>query len=78
MWPGSGTRWPGVRSRRSEGVALLRGAVAAGEIDGDIDVDIAADLLYGALFFRLLLGHAPVDAKLADAALERVIGGPRR
>lgn len=51
-----------VLARREEGRALLHEAVADGELRDDLDVDVALDLIYGPLFFRLLLGHAPLDA----------------
>lgn len=66
-----------VMARRAEGIVLLQEAVAAGQIRGRIDVNVAADLLYGAVFFRLLMGHAPLDQKFAEAALESVIRGVR-
>jgi hypothetical protein len=28
----------------------------------DVDIDLAVDLIYGPLYERLLLGHAPLDA----------------
>ena len=51
-----------VLARREEGRVLLREAVADGELRDDLDIDVALDLIYGPLFFRLLLGHAPLDA----------------
>ena len=51
-----------VLARREEGRVLLREAVAGGELRDDLDIDVALDLIYGPLFFRLLLGHAPLDA----------------
>jgi AcrR family transcriptional regulator len=51
-----------VLARRAEGRALLERARAEGDIRGDVDLEVALDLLYGPLFFRLLLGHAALDA----------------
>lgn len=51
-----------VLARREEGRVLLAEAVADGELRDDLDIDVALDLIYGPLFFRLLLGHAPLDA----------------
>jgi AcrR family transcriptional regulator len=64
-----------VLARRAEGRELLREAIAAGELRRDTDVDVALDLLYGAIFFRLLLGHAPLDARFADKAIEQTFRG---
>jgi AcrR family transcriptional regulator len=41
----------------------LERAVAAGVFSPDMDMDIAIDLMYGPLYERLLLGHAPMDDK---------------
>ena len=64
-----------VLARRAEGRELLRQAIVAGELRRDVDLDVALDLLYGAMFFRLLLGHAPLDARFADQALEQTFRG---
>jgi hypothetical protein len=41
----------------------------------DIALDVAADQIYGALFFRLLLGHAPVDAGFVRTLLAQALHG---
>jgi AcrR family transcriptional regulator len=64
-----------VLARRAEGRELLQQAIAAGELRRDVDLDVALDLLYGAMFFRLLLGHAPLDMHFADKALEQTFRG---
>jgi AcrR family transcriptional regulator len=64
-----------VLARRQEGRALLEQAVAAGELRADALVDVALDQIYGALFFRILLGHAGVDAAFVKALLRQVVRG---
>jgi AcrR family transcriptional regulator len=51
-------------------------AIKAGAFGGDIDLDLAVDIIYGPLYQRLLLRHAPLDdaferdyPKMAIAAL---------
>jgi AcrR family transcriptional regulator len=64
-----------VLARRQEGRALLEQAVATGELRDDIGIDVALDQVYGALFFRILLGHAGVDAAFVKALLRQVQRG---
>ena len=69
-----------VLARRAEGRALLEQAVRDGEVRPDLDVEVALELLYGPLFFRLLLGHAPLDARFTDEVLSHALRGlkPRK
>lgn len=64
-----------VLERRNEGRALLVRAIEAGEVRPQIDVDTALDQLYGALFFRVLLGHAPADTAFVRALLKQAVRG---
>ena len=64
-----------VLERRNEGRALLVAAIAAQELRTGIDLDAALDQLYGALFFRVLLGHAPVDAAFVRTLLDQAVRG---
>ncbi|SEH52572.1 DNA-binding transcriptional regulator, AcrR family [Mycolicibacterium rutilum] len=49
--------------------------VARGELRDDVDPDVAVDLLLGPLLYRLLLGHAPLDAPAIDAIIGSALGG---
>ena len=64
-----------VLARREDGRALLKEAVADGELRRDLDIDVALDLLFGPLFFRLLMGHAPLDAAFVKRLLKDVLRG---
>jgi AcrR family transcriptional regulator len=67
-----------VLARREEGRRLLAAAITAGEVRADVQVDVVLDLLYGPVFARLLLGHAPLEEGLADAVVDHVLAGVGR
>jgi AcrR family transcriptional regulator len=60
---------------REEGRALLDRAAAEGSIRGDADFDVILDLIYGPIFYRLLMGHAPVSESFVEALLTEVLKG---
>jgi AcrR family transcriptional regulator len=64
-----------VLARREEGRALLLQAIDRGEIRPDANVEIVLDMIYGALFFRLLMGHATLDDALVRQLLEEALRG---
>lgn len=64
-----------VLARRGEGRAWLEQAVQQGELRAGLQLDVALDQIYGALFFRLLLGHAPVDPAFVRALVEQAVRG---
>ena len=64
-----------VQARRDEGRTLLERAMAAGEIRPDVDVHVATDLIYGPIFYRLMMGHGPVDASFVDRLLSELNAG---
>ncbi|HEV2818089.1 MAG TPA: TetR/AcrR family transcriptional regulator [Allosphingosinicella sp.] len=64
-----------VQARRDEGRALLERAVAAGQVRADVDLELALDLIYGPVFYRLMMARAPIDAGFADALLREVLTG---
>jgi AcrR family transcriptional regulator len=51
--------------RRAALRALLERGRTAGELAADADVDMLVDMAYGVLYYRLLVGHAPLDEKAA-------------
>jgi AcrR family transcriptional regulator len=64
-----------VLARREEGRALLREGIARGDVRRDVDLEATLDLIYGALFFRVLVGHAQPDAAFAEEVLDAVLRG---
>lgn len=54
-----------ILSARTAGRSLLEQAIAKDNLTPPANLDILLDMIYGPLFFRLLAGHAPLDADLA-------------
>lgn len=72
------TRFIGTRRRVMQNV-LERGQ-ARGELRQDVDLPLAIDLLFGPIWYRLLLRNAPLDRRFADALVEqflRAVGASR-
>lgn len=63
---------------REAGRALLERAIATGEVSAEIEIDIILDMIYGALFYRLLMGHAKVDEGLTERMLAAALGTGRK
>jgi AcrR family transcriptional regulator len=61
-----------VEPRRIEARRLLRLAIRNSEIRADLDPDRVLDLLYGPLYLRLLLKHAPLDEDFVNTVFEVV------
>jgi AcrR family transcriptional regulator len=67
-----------ILARREEGRALLRKAIERGELRGDLGAageEVALDLLYAPIFYRILVGHAPLDDAFVDAVVEQLVRG---
>jgi AcrR family transcriptional regulator len=64
-----------VLARRAEGRAILERAISKHEVRADLDLEVALDQLYGALFFRLLMGHAALDERFMDRVLDEALRG---
>ena len=67
--------------RRATVKAIWRRGVARGDFRADIDADVAMDMIFAPIVYRLLAGHAPLVKSLADglvdAALRGLAAGPR-
>jgi len=48
-------------------------AVERGELGSELNLDLLLDIVFGAMWYRLLAGHAPMDASFADELTEVVI-----
>jgi AcrR family transcriptional regulator len=51
--------------RRGALRAVLQRGQDSGHLAPDADLDMLVDMAYGVLYYRLLVGHAPLDAKAA-------------
>jgi len=63
--------------RRTITRRVLRRAIDCGEIQPDTDIDLVIDALGGAITFRLLQGHAPINRKFTNELIDLVLSGCR-
>jgi AcrR family transcriptional regulator len=52
---------------------MLERCIAERLVVSPADIDLALDLVFGPLFYRLLMGHAPITRGLVDQLLDAVI-----
>ncbi|TLY60200.1 MAG: TetR/AcrR family transcriptional regulator [Gammaproteobacteria bacterium] len=64
-----------ILARRNEGRRLLETAIENGELRDNLDIEVALDLIYAPVFYRLLMGHAPLDAAFTDGVIRHVLEG---
>jgi len=60
-----------VTPRREATRAVIEAGIANGELDSSLDPELALDLLYGPVYFRLLIAHAPLDDNFARRHWDR-------
>jgi AcrR family transcriptional regulator len=58
-----------ILSSRNAGRGILEQALARGEIVPPLDMEALLDMIYGPVFFRLLVGHRPVSPEFGDAVV---------
>ena len=61
--------------RRELTRAVLKRAIDRGELRRDTNIDLVIDALGGAVTFRLLQRHAPLDNRFVDALIALVLNG---
>jgi AcrR family transcriptional regulator len=67
-----------IAERRASAGEVFQRGIDRGELRGDLDVEIAIDALYGALYYRLLVSHAPIDRAYTDALIGEAFAGFER
>lgn len=67
------SRWLSVR--RAEAREILELGIERGELRGDLDLEVAVDVLYGPIYYRLLVGHAELENDFADALADHIFAG---
>jgi AcrR family transcriptional regulator len=72
-----------IRPRRAPILARLRRGQEAGQLPAAVDVEAVLEMIFGALYHRLLLGTGPLDDDYAVLVVETILRGsasnvPRR
>jgi AcrR family transcriptional regulator len=62
-----------IELRVAEVRRMVERGIARGDLRPDTDVGIAHELLFGPVYYRLLLGAAPLDTKLAPLLVDAVL-----
>jgi AcrR family transcriptional regulator len=61
-----------IARRRAATREVLERGIARGELRADLDVGVVIDALYGALYYRLLVSHEPLEPGYADTLLAQL------
>ena len=56
---------------------VLRRAIERRQVRADVDIEVVIDAIGGAVTFRMLQGHAPLNRKFADALVDLVLTGAK-
>jgi hypothetical protein len=49
--------------------------VARGEFRADVDANVAMDMIFAPIIYRLLTGHAPLSKALAESLVDAALDG---
>lgn len=60
-----------ILSSREAGRRLIGDAVSRGEILAPAEIETVLDMIYAPVFYRLLVGHLPLDLHFADSLVTR-------
>ena len=61
--------------RRAALSVVLERGVGRGDLRRGLDLELALDVLGGALFYRLLVTGGPIDDRLAEGVVELILAG---
>jgi AcrR family transcriptional regulator len=61
--------------RRDQARAIFHRAIERGEIPANTKIEVALDLLFGALYHRLLHGHAPLADRFVRDVIDTALNG---
>lgn len=64
-----------VACRRAATRTILEKGIERGELRADLNVELAIDTLFGPIWYRLLLQHAPLDDDFATALVSHLLAG---
>ena len=64
--------------RRESVVDILRRGIERGELRPDLDIPAALDHAFAPVYYRLLLGHEPLDDDAAARSIEMLLHGISR
>jgi AcrR family transcriptional regulator len=63
---------------REEGRALVLRAIEDGRFRRGANVEVILDMIYGPIFYRILIGHQPVSEAFAKSLLAEILKGIER
>jgi Tetracyclin repressor-like, C-terminal domain len=64
--------------RRAAARELVEHGKATGELDPHFDSDLMCDLIYGSIYYRLLVGHLPLDDAFAQMLPQQMLSALQR
>jgi AcrR family transcriptional regulator len=64
--------------RRAEVERVVLRGIERGELRADIDIGLTHELLFGAVYYRLLLSGAPMDRKLGERIVDALLPALRK
>ncbi|MBW4505489.1 MAG: TetR/AcrR family transcriptional regulator [Scytonematopsis contorta HA4267-MV1] len=64
-----------IAQRRMAVRQIFDQAIKRGELPENIDLEMAIDGVYAPIFYRLLVGHAPLDDQFAESLVEQLLSG---
>jgi AcrR family transcriptional regulator len=64
-----------ILARREEGREIIARGIAQREVRDNIEVEVVLDMIYGPIFYRLLMGNGVLDEQFTDAVVEHALHG---